>query len=105
LTVRLHRLAEAEIREAAEWYESRGEGLGTRYLAAVRKALEELETEPHRFAKLETIAKRTSIARVLVKGFPYLVVFEVFGEETFVYAVCQASRRPNYWRGRKREPS
>jgi hypothetical protein len=96
LTVRLHRLAEAEIREAVAWYEERRDGLGRRFLNAVRDALEELESNPQRFAKLETLAVGTSIARVPVNDFPYLVVFEVFDAEVFVYAVCQASRRPNY---------
>jgi toxin ParE1/3/4 len=103
LTLRLHRLAEAEIREAAEWYARRVEGLDRRFLAAVREAFEALETETRRFAALETVAEGTSFRRVLLGEFPYLVVFELFDDEVFVYAVAHASRRPNYWRRRKRE--
>jgi plasmid stabilization system protein ParE len=97
-------LAEAEIREAADWYEKRSAGLGRRFLAAVRDALEDLESDPRRFAKLETLEKGAATARILVKRFPYVAVFEVLDAEVYVYAVFRASRRPKYWRRRKREP-
>jgi hypothetical protein len=50
LRLRLHRLAEAEIREAAEWYEARGDRLGQRFLADVRPALERPESDLLQYA-------------------------------------------------------
>jgi hypothetical protein len=79
-----------------------GEHLDRRFLNAVREGLESLEKHPHRFAKLETTSDRSSFRRLLLKGFPYLIVYEVFDDQVFVYAVAHASRRPNYWRTRKR---
>jgi plasmid stabilization system protein ParE len=105
LILRYHRLAEAEIHKATGWYRDHSESLGRRFLAAVRDALETLEVDPQRFGKLETLTSDTSIRRTLVRGFPYLIVFEHFDNEVFVYAVAHASRRPNYWRRRKREDS
>jgi hypothetical protein len=104
LKLRLHRLAEAEIREAAQWYEARGQGLGKRFLADVRSSLERLESDPLQYATLETTSKSLRLQRILLDEFPYLIVYECFEGETFVYAVAHASRRPNYWRRRKREP-
>ena len=51
--------------------------------------------------KLETLAGDDRIRRFLLPGFPYLIVYESFDTEVFVYAVAHASRRPNYWRRRK----
>ena len=101
--LRLHQRASDEIREAAAWYEDRSTGLGVRFVAAVREVFESLESSPQHFAQLETIANDTAIRRALVGEFPYLVVFELFDEEVFVYAVAHASRRPNYWRQRNRK--
>lgn len=103
--LRLHQRAKEEIREAARWYEERSTGLGTRFVAAVRNVFENLETSPQQFAQLETVSADAPIRRVLVGDFPYLVVYELFGNEVFVYAVAHASRRPNYWRRRKRKDS
>jgi plasmid stabilization system protein ParE len=103
--LRLHRRANEEIREAARWYEERSIGLGARFVAAVRDVFENLEARPQQFAQLETVSADTAIRRVLVSDFPYLVVFELFDAEVFVYAVAHASRRPNYWRRRKRQDS
>jgi len=101
--LRLHQRASDEIREAAAWYEDRSDGLGMRFVAAVREVFEGLESSPQQFARLETIADETAIRRALVGEFPYLVVYELFDEEVFVYAVAHASQRPNYWRQRKRK--
>jgi hypothetical protein len=103
LILRLHRRAAGEIKEAAEWYQARGEGLGIRFLADVRKALDRLETDPTQFPSLETLPQSPRFQRILLDDFPYLIVFEQFDREVFVYAVAHASRRPNYWRRRKRK--
>jgi toxin ParE1/3/4 len=103
LILRLHRRAEAEIREAAEWYGERTTGLDRRFVQAVRAAFESLERDSEQFAKLETIDDQNRIRRFLVQGFPYLIIYESFENEVFVYAVAHASRRPNYWRRRKRD--
>jgi len=100
--LRLHQRALDEIREAASWYEARSNGLGTRFVATVREVLESLESNPNQFATLETLSPEFPIRRALVSDFPYLVIFELFDQEVFVYAVSHASRRPNYWRRRKR---
>ena len=78
---------------------------GERYegQAAVRAAFETLEREPDKFAKLESIVVNEPIRRCLLRGFPYLVIYELFDDEVFVYSVAHASRRPNYWRRRKRD--
>lgn len=101
--MKLHRRAEFEIREAATWYSDESVAAGERFLQEVRATFETLEQDPNRFAKLETMAPEDPFRRVLIKGFPYIVVYEVLENEVFVYSVAHASRRPNYWRRRKRQ--
>ncbi|OLP07150.1 hypothetical protein BLL52_1546 [Rhodoferax antarcticus ANT.BR] len=36
---------------------------------------------------------------MLVKGFPFAVVYMAFETEVVVYAVAHLSRRPGYWLG------
>lgn len=103
--LRLHQCAKEEIREAAVWYDKRSPGLGRRFVSAVREALEALEADPTRYSKLETISTDLPIRRVLVAGFPYMVLFEPIDADVFVYAVAHAARRPNYWRQRQRNDS
>jgi toxin ParE1/3/4 len=38
--------------------------------------------------------------RILVKGFPFSVVYLVSETEVMVYAVAHLSREPHYWIGR-----
>ena len=102
MKLRLHELAQTEIRAAAAWYRGRAESLDRRFLAEVRAAFEKLETDALRFAKLETQPANSPFRRLRLTGFPYIVIFEVFENEVFVYAVAHASRNPNYWRRRKR---
>jgi toxin ParE1/3/4 len=100
--LRIHNLAKSEIREAADWYGHQRPDLDRQFLAEVREALEAIEADFQRFAKLETIGPRTTFRRALLDTFPYFVVFRVLENEVFVYAVAHTSRRPNYWRHRKR---
>jgi hypothetical protein len=88
--------------EAADWYEQQGEGLGDRFMNEVAQALAAIEANPKRFAQLETLGSRTTFRRALVNEFPYVVVYRVFTNDVFVYAVAHAGRRPNYWKNRRR---
>lgn len=102
MIARLHRRAADEIREAAEWYAARGERLDERFIQAIREAMTRIENDPTQSAKLETLPSKERIRRFLLPDFPYLIIYEEFDEEIFVYAVAHASRRPHYWRRRKR---
>ena len=91
-------LAEAEA--AAGWYESQQRGLGVDFHQALDEALDVIETDPRRFGQLETIRTAREIRRIMLRRFPYYVVYEVQAEKVVVLAVAHAGRRPNYWRRR-----
>ena len=89
--------AEAELVEAAEWYESRRAGLGLRLILAVDRAFEDILDAPGSHALW--IAGRPFRKRVLTR-FPYVVFFRSDGARVDVVAVAHARRRPGYWLGR-----
>jgi plasmid stabilization system protein ParE len=100
VSIRILADAEAEIESAREFLNERSLGLGTRYLDDLAEALSEIDAQPLRFAKLETLPPSEPYRRALLKTFPYAVVFEVLEKEVLVVAVVHASREPNYWLGR-----
>jgi toxin ParE1/3/4 len=81
--------AKVDIREAYEWYEDRQTGLGKRFLGAVRKTLQEVESAPLRFRRV-----RDGIRRAPLSGFPYAIFFVPEEDFTVVLACFHARRDP-----------
>jgi plasmid stabilization system protein ParE len=40
------------------------------------------------------------VRRLLLRKFPYQLIYLVIGDETRIYAVAHLKRRPNYWTSR-----
>jgi len=99
--VRVSTTAEREATEAACWYEDRQRGLGAEFLETYSHVLQEIEGQPDRFGRLETISSSREFRRCLLRRFPYSIVYEILPDEVIVLAVAHVSRRPNYWVGRK----
>ena len=95
------RLAEDEINEAARWYADQQNRLAEEFIAEVEKTLAAIEEKPRSFPALETLKTKKDIRRALIDRFPYLVIFEIRGEDTIVLAVSHTSRKPNYWKQRR----
>jgi plasmid stabilization system protein ParE len=88
-------LAEAELQDAAAWYEDRLVGLGARFLAAVRHKTDEILESPTRWP----LARGTR--RVLMGRYPYAIVYrEVSTDAVEIVAVAHVKRRPGYWANR-----
>ena len=91
-----HPEAETEFVDAALFYESRVEGLGRLYAAAVSRIISFVREHPDAGAPVQPDARR-----VLVGRFPYAVVYQHRHGAILVLAVAHFSRRPGYWRRRK----
>lgn len=89
---RFHPAADAELEDAAEWYEGCRSGLGSEFVGAVRRKVEDIREAPERWA----IA--SGVRRALVTKFPYAVVYrELAKGEIEIIAVAHLKRRPKYW--------
>ena len=90
-----HPAAKQEVEEAVEWYENERHDLGKRFAQAVDEAIGRLERFPMWGTEIVP-----GIYRVLVKKFPYGVLYAIKDETLVVYAIAHLHRKPGYWRGR-----
>ena len=99
-----HTAAAEEMAEAAEWYESRAAGLGSRFLDGVQAALATLNEHP----KLggiwgdPALPGDVEVRRFPLRVFPFLIVY-VLNPEPTIIAVAHGRRRPGYWVDRVQE--
>ena len=99
--VGFHPLASAEVVDAQLWFEHQVAGLGDRFLASVRAAVERAVARPTAGSLTRTskdgqvIERRVALAR-----FPYVVVYTHDSNGIEVLAVHHVRRRPQYWADR-----
>jgi toxin ParE1/3/4 len=79
--------AQADLREAREWYDRRREGLGNEFLLAVADAMVALEETPQR----QPIYYR-DFRRVLTDRFPYKIFYRIEGQAVIVYRILHGAR-------------
>jgi plasmid stabilization system protein ParE len=91
-----HIAAEPELNEAAVYYEKSSAGLGRSFLDDVERAIDQIKHYPESGYLLNQ-----AIRRVLLRRFPYAVMYSVRRDEIKVLAIANLKRRPFYWRGRK----
>lgn len=89
--------AEADISEAAQWYEHRRAGLGLEFTATILEAAKHAAEFPFRHGLMR---RRPQVRRVLVKRFPYLVFYLVRGDSVIVFAVLHQKRHESTWQER-----
>lgn len=86
--------AEAEVLEARQWYESRSEGLGRRFAAAVDALVTRIVSNPLAFPEVHGQTRRAVLTR-----FPYAVYFRIADGDVIVLAV-HGRQDPTRWRSR-----
>jgi toxin ParE1/3/4 len=89
-------LAREELNEAASFYEARVPGLGAAFLDDVDRSIEILGESP----RIGAAAGRT-FRKLLVRRFPYSIIYALRGEEIVIVAVAHQRKRPGYWRRRQ----
>jgi toxin ParE1/3/4 len=87
--------AEADIAEAALWYDSRFIGLGADFLRAVDVCFEEIRRGPASFQQIYKSARRARIQR-----FPYVAYFVSTAASIQIVACMHAKRDPRLWQRR-----
>ena|ERR1700722_3124206 len=85
--------ASAEAQGAAEWYEERVVGLGSRWLGELDAALVVIRNSPNQFP-----VYHHDVRRARVRGFPYGVFFVSTKDEIVVLAVVHLARDPRLLR-------
>lgn len=81
----------SELAESWGWYEDKQDGLGDKFRLEVDKSLLRIASNP--FIGLR---RRRIYLEVVVKRFPYLIIYKVDNRErvVFVSSIFHTSRRP-----------
>jgi plasmid stabilization system protein ParE len=95
MRVRLLPEAEKELLEAARWYSEQSVGLDYEFMRCIDEATAKIGRTPITYPVVHQ-GKR----RILVKRFPYSIIFDVIENEILIYAVFHFSRNPKSWKRR-----
>lgn len=93
-----HPDADAEVSEAAQYYEVCKSGLGSGLLGEVERALDQILTNPDASQRIGRRVRRKSLWR-----FPYNLVYAVYPDRIRILACAHQKRRPFYWRKRLKD--
>lgn len=91
-----HPEAEAEFDEAADYYESQEDGLGSSFQNEVEEKIWLIRQTPDRWLSVGTHGAQ----RVALKRFPYFLYYFNQEEQISIIAVAHKKRRPFYWQSR-----
>lgn len=81
--------ARQELADAAIWYEERSKGLGDKFIDTFLAVVDYMETHPLVYSIVER-----EYRQVLMKVFPFVIVYKVEGDEVRIIAVFHTSRNP-----------
>lgn len=90
-------LAEADLEDAARWYEDERAGLAERFFSDVDRTFARIRERPLQFPTVSG-----EVRRALLHTFPYAVYFRVSDQAAVVLAVLHLRRNPRIWRARAR---
>ncbi len=93
-----HPDAEAELIEAARYYERRLATLGAQFLDEADTAVSAIVEAPERWKIVED-----NVRSYLMPRFPYAIYYRVFPDRVRILAFKHHSRHPDYWRYRLSE--
>jgi plasmid stabilization system protein ParE len=87
--------AQAELDDAASWYDRQKLGLGADLIDEVQKVLDTIVNQPDRYP-----ITSGDIREAAVRKFPYCVYYRVGQSRIAVLAVFHTSRDPAIWQSR-----
>lgn len=83
--------ARIEFQEAAEWYETRSEGLGERFRELINKKIEFIKEHPERYPK-----RKSNFREMALRTFPFIIIYTFYKKEGIIIinAIFHTSRNP-----------
>ena len=92
------KIAEAELGDAFEYYESVQGGLGFRFLSEVELSITRIQQFPFSYEEIGKYSRRC-----LVQKFPYGIIYQNMEhkKEILIVAVSHLHRVPDYWSDRE----
>lgn len=93
MTLSFHRLVQAEVNDAVEWYEAQKKGLGDDFFGHLTRALEKISECPESYGFWLGSQK---IRHSRIERFPYTVLYEIHPEKVRILCVRHNKRRPDH---------
>lgn len=93
--VHLRPEAEADVEEAAIWYEKQRQSLGNEFLDEVLKSIKLISRNPKHYP---VIYRQTR--RMVIQRFPFNIYYRFEVDSIVVIAILHGSRDPNRWKER-----
>ena len=93
--LRFHEAARSEAKRATVWYAARSLRSAQRFLDELQVAYSSAANTSQRYPHY-----LHGTRRILLKRFPYFIVFFEWQDEVYIVAVAHGKRRPGYWKGR-----
>jgi plasmid stabilization system protein ParE len=90
--------AEAEVIEAATWYEHRDRTLAARFALVFRSLMTRIVDNPFQYQIVEDDMRRAP-----VHGFPYGIMYVTTDDEIVILSCFHGRRNPARWRERLRK--
>ena len=89
--IKILKLAELEIDNTVDFYESRSKGLGKRFFIYLKSYYKILKTNPEIFE----VKKPPFYRELPMSKFPFVIIYEIFENEVLIHSVFHTSRNPN----------
>lgn len=96
--VTFHPQADAEVAEAAAYYEAQSPGLGLSLLDEIQRAVVQIAEYPEACQLTGHRTRRKPLWR-----FPYSLIYAIYPDRIRIVALTHQRRRPYYWRKRVRD--
>lgn len=96
--ITFHPDADAEVTEAAQFYEARSPGLGSGLLEEVQRSLAQVVTRPEAHQRIGRRVWRKPLWR-----FPYNLIYAIYADRIRIVAFAHQKPRPFYWRKRLKD--
>jgi plasmid stabilization system protein ParE len=87
--------AEADLDDAALWYQTQAAGLGYEFLDEIKKTLQIMADNPEIFQEIYK-----NVRRAIVQRFPFVIYYQIEEETIVVLGIIHASRNPHNWKKR-----
>lgn len=90
--IRYHPLFQADVIDAAAWYDERSQAVGAAFVTGVSQAVHELTQDPERRSVVDFGVRYWPVSR-----FPFVVLYDLYGHELLVLGVMHTAQESSTW--------
>lgn len=95
MKLKISPFAELDLQESIEFYNEQRENLGKEFYETITTAFEGIKNNPGQFPK-----EYQEMRKVSIKRFPFVVFFEVKGDNCYILGIFHSSRNPKIMKTR-----